>query len=335
MKVLNFAVISFSSIFILYYGKFFLLPLFLALFFYIILNSISKNLIDFTKKYLFVINEAFSFFFIFLLSLTFAYFLFQLLKINVVSIIENSDQYQKNLNFFLELISRNTILEAFLSENLLKDINLIGIFSNLLNLIKSFTGNFTLVLVYLIFIVIEEKFFIVKLNLDLKNENKKKLFSKINNDIYNYFRIKTFTSLLTALFTFMILFFLNNELSITFAIFAFFLNFIPYIGSLLAVVLPSLFATIQFMEFFTPILTLILLLVSQIFIGNFLETKLMGKTLNISPIALIIFLSLMGKIWGLVGMFLSVPLLVILIIFLNNFKETKKIAIFLTEKGID
>ena len=335
MKVLNFAVISFSSIFILYYGKFFLLPLFLALFFYIILNSISKNLIDFTKKYLLVINEAFSFFFIFLLSLTFAYFLFQLLKINVVSIIENSNQYQKNLNFFLELISRNTILEAFLSENLLKDINLIGIFSNLLNLIKSFTGNFTLVLVYLIFIVIEEKFFIVKLNLVLKNENKKKLFSKINSDIYNYFRIKTFTSLLTALFTFMILFFLNNELSITFAIFAFFLNFIPYIGSLLAVVLPSLFATIQFMEFFTPILTLILLLVSQIFIGNFLETKLMGKTLNISPIALIIFLSLMGKIWGLVGMFLSVPLLVILIIFLNNFKETKKIAIFLTEKGID
>ena len=335
MKVLNFAVISFSSIFILYYGKFFLLPLFLALFFYIILNSISKNLIDFTKKYLLVINEAFSFFFIFLLSLTFAYFLFQLLKINVVSIIENSDQYQKNLNFFLELISRNTILEAFLSENLLKDINLIGIFSNLLNLIKSFTGNFTLVLVYLIFIVIEEKFFILKLNLILKNENKKKLFSKINNDIYNYFRIKTFTSLLTALFTFIILFFLNNELSITFAIFAFFLNFIPYIGSLLAVVLPSLFATIQFMEFFTPILTLILLLVSQIFIGNFLETKLMGKTLNISPIALIIFLSLMGKIWGLVGMFLSVPLLVILIIFLNNFKETKKIAIFLTEKGID
>ena len=335
MKVLNFAVISFSSIFILYYGKFFLLPLFLALFFYIILNSISKNLIDFTKKYLLVINEAFSFFFIFLLSLTFAYFLFQLLKINVVSIIENSNQYQKNLNFFLELISRNTILEAFLSENLLKDINLIGIFSNLLNLIKSFTGNLTLVLVYLIFIVIEEKFFIVKLNLVLNNENKKKLFSKINSDIYNYFRIKTFTSLLTALFTFMILFFLNNELSITFAIFAFFLNFIPYIGSLLAVVLPSLFATIQFMEFFTPILTLILLLLSQIFIGNFLETKLMGKTLNISPIALIIFLSLMGKIWGLVGMFLSVPLLVILIIFLNNFKETKKIAIFLTEKGID
>ena len=89
------------------------------------------------------------------------------------------------------------------------------------------------------------------------------------------------------------------------------------------------------MNFFEPTVTLILLLFSQILVGNFLETKLMGKTLNISPIALIIFLSLMGKLWGLVGMFLSVPLLVILIICLNNFKDTKKFAIFLTEKGID
>ena len=60
----------------------------------------------------------------------------------------------------------------------------------------------------------------------------------------------------------------------------------------------------------------------------------MGKTLNISPIALIFFI-INGKNLGLAGMFLSVPLLVILIIILNNFKETKKIAIFLTEKGID
>ena len=160
----------------------------------------------------------------------------------------------------------------------------------------------------------EEKFFKIKLNLILKNENKKKIFARINNDIYSYFRIKTLTSFLTAIITFLILFFLGNELSITFSIFSFFLNFIPYIGSLLAVLLPSIFSTIQFMNFFEPLVTLILLLTSQILVGNFLETKLMGKTLNISPIALIIFLSLMGKLWGIVGMFLSVPLLVILII---------------------
>ena len=59
----------------------------------------------------------------------------------------------------------------------------------------------------------------------------------------------------------------------------------------------------------------------------------MGKALNVSPIVLLIFLTLMGKIWGLSGMFLSVPILVTILIFLKNFEQTKKIAILLSEKG--
>ena len=89
------------------------------------------------------------------------------------------------------------------------------------NLIKSFTGNFTYSR-YLIFIVIEEKFFILKLNLVLKKENKKNYSQKLTMIFIIILELKL-SSLLTALFTFMILFFLNNELSITFAIFAFFL----------------------------------------------------------------------------------------------------------------
>ena len=57
--------------------------------------------------------------------------------------------------------------------------NLINFFSNLLSFIRSFAGNFSLVLIYLIFIVIEEKFFKIKLNLVLKNENKKKFLQKL------------------------------------------------------------------------------------------------------------------------------------------------------------
>ena len=60
----------------------------------------------------------------------------------------------------------------------------------------------------------------------------------------------------------------------------------------------------------------------------------MGKALNVSPIIILIFLTLMGKIWGLSGMFLSVPILVTILIFLKNFEQTKKkIAILLSEKG--
>ena len=159
MKVLNITTILFSTILILHYGKFFLLPLFLAVFFYIILNSISRDLIDLVKNKFFKINEAFSFFLIFLSFLILAYFLFQLFKINLQFIVENSQQYQKNINFFLDLTSKYIMLDTLLSESFIEKINLISFFSNLLSFIKSFAGNFSLVLIYLIFIVMEEKFF--------------------------------------------------------------------------------------------------------------------------------------------------------------------------------
>ena len=59
----------------------------------------------------------------------------------------------------------------------------------------------------------------------------------------------------------------------------------------------------------------------------------MGKTLNISPLVMIIFLAFMGKIWGIAGMFLSVPLLVVILIVLRRIKSTQRIAILLSDKG--
>ena len=73
--------------------------------------------------------------------------------------------------------------------------------------------------------------------------------------------------------------------------------------------------------------------VSQLVVGNFIEPKLMGKSLNLSPLIMLLTLSVMGKLWGLSGMFLSVPILVILLIIFSNFNKTRKIAIFLSEKG--
>ena len=191
MKTLNFTTILFSSILILYYGKFFLLPLFLALFFYIVINAISQDLIKLTKKYFFKINEGFSFFLIFLSSIILAYFLFQLFKINLQAIIENSQQYQKNLNIFIELSSKYMMLDSFLSENVIEKINLISFLSNLLNFIKSFAGNFSLVLIYLIFIIIEEKFFKIKLNLLLKSQNKKKFLQKLTTIYITILELKS------------------------------------------------------------------------------------------------------------------------------------------------
>ena len=111
------------------------------------------------------------------------------------------------------------------------------------------------------------------------------------------------------------------------------LNFIPFIGSLIAIVLPVIFSIVQSLDFSISVLTIVSLIFVQLLIGNFIEPKLMGKSLNLSPIIMIISLGIFGKIWGIAGMFLSVPILVVMLIIFSNFNQTKKIAIFLSEKG--
>ena len=118
-----------------------------------------------------------------------------------------------------------------------------------------------------------------------------------------------------------------------FGIFSFLLNFIPFIGSLIAIVLPVIFSIVQSLDFSISVLTIVSLIFVQLLIGNFIEPKLMGKSLNLSPIIMIISLGIFGKIWGIAGMFLSVPILVVMLIIFSNFNQTKKIAIFLSEKG--
>ena len=78
---------------------------------------------------------------------------------------------------------------------------------------------------------------------------------------------------------------------------------------------------------------MIFLIIIQLFVGNFIEPKLIGKSLNLSPIVMLLTLSIMSKLWGISGMFLSIPILVVLLIVFSNFNSTKKYAIFLSEKG--
>ena len=68
-------------------------------------------------------------------------------------------------------------------------------------------------------------------------------------------------------------------------------------------------------------------------IGSLVEPKLMGNTLNISPLVAILALAVWGTLWGITGMLLSVPITVALIILLSQFKSTRSIAILLSEKG--
>lgn len=318
---------------ILYFGKFLLLPLFFSIFIFIVLKSLSKKI---SKIKFHVVNISYSLAFLIssLISLSLIYFFGILLNENLSKVISNSDLYQNNMIFIFNKIKEFSQNNLPLPTNVFSfDLDFTIIFTKILNSFTNFAGNFSIIILYLIFIIIEENFFNIKINKLFSSNSTKKIIDKINLEIFNYFQIKTFTSLLTGVSTFAVMNFFNSDLAIFFGILSFILNFIPFLGSLLSILLPFIFSLIQFLNPFDSSLIIIFLLVVQISVGNFLEPRLMGKSLNLSPMIMLIFLSLMGQLWGIGGMFLSVPFLVILLIIFSNFTSTKKIALFLSEKG--
>ena len=318
---------------IFYIGKFIFLPLFLAVFFYLLIKSVTNKFLILINSKLGISLSKFNAMALMLITISIvSYFLWIILELNINTVLQKSNKYQVNFEKILLYLSKKPLNSFLEKSDLLSSFDMLTIFSNILNSLSSFAGNFAFVIIFIIFLIFEENHLKKKLNSVLKSSNIR-ILNKINFDIFFYFQLKTITSFLTGIFTFIILFFLKNDLAPTFGIISFFLNFIPFIGSLLSILLPFVFSAVQFLNVFEPFLTFFLLLFIQIYIGNFLEPKLMGKTLNISPLVMIIFLTIMGKIWGVAGMFLSVPLLVIILIILRNMKSTKKIAIMLSERG--
>jgi predicted PurR-regulated permease PerM len=110
-------------------------------------------------------------------------------------------------------------------------------------------------------------------------------------------------------------------------------NFIPSIGPVLATVFPSLFCLIQFGEFVPFLMVFFGVGTVGVLISSLVEPRLMGNTLNISPLVTILALAIWGSIWGILGALLSVPITVAMIIILAQFPQTKNLAILLSEKG--
>ena len=160
-----------------------------------------------------------------------------------------------------------------------------------------------------------------------------KMIDNIKNDINRYLRIKTFVSILTGLLSYFVLAGFGVRHAEFWGILIFLLNYIPTIGSLIAVVLTLLVVSIQFTSLASLAVLGVMLVAIQLVIGNFLEPALTSATLNLSPIVILLSLAFWGEIWGIIGMFLCVPLMTILNIVLSQFEGARPIAVLLTADG--
>jgi AI-2 transport protein TqsA len=202
---------------------------------------------------------------------------------------------------------------------------------------QSIVVSFLLVVAYIGFLFVErghlgEK--LVAMFPDARQAQKtSSLFATISQSVQRYLLIKTVVSAATAVLCYAVLRWLGIDFAETWALLIFVLNYIPNIGSILAVTFPALVALVQF-ETLGPFIILVLSLTAiQLVIGSVLEPMLMGNTLNMSPLAIVLGLAFWGTIWGIVGMFLSVPIMVMVMIVCAHVPSWRWVAILLSKDG--
>ena len=220
--------------------------------------------------------------------------------------------------------------------NYFQEFSISSIINKIVAIFSTILGNAIQILLYVLFLLLDQQYFDMKMKALFPNrENRRKanhILHSISDNIKTYISITTIVSLATGVLTYLICELFGLEGAGLWGFLAFVLNFIPTIGSIIAVVTPFSFALVQ-LDLTSALLLIPALGVVQFSIGNILQPKLMGNKLNISQFVVILSLVVWGAMWGTIGMFLSVPLMVILMIIFSQFESTRPLAILISGNG--
>jgi len=340
MKITNvasFFVIIIAIIAGLIYSQSLLEPLILAILLWFIMRKLKMLLdrINFFKQYVpSWIKTVLSGFLIILIVGVAA----NVLSRNINYLAQSYPKYQPNIVLIISQLS--SVFNVDLIEMIKvqsADFNIGVLLRPIFNSLSNIMGKFFLIIVYALFILFEESLFKSKLDILFKDKNEHEKFThiakKIEDSITGYLGVKTFTSLLTGSLSYIVLLLIGIDSPIFWAFLIFLLNYIPTVGSLVATALPALFCLLQFGGFQEAIIVLTVVGAIQLLIGSLMEPRLLGSSMNISPLVVILSLSVWGLLWGPTGMILSIPITVIMVIVFAQFESTRPAAIMLSEKG--
>jgi len=202
---------------------------------------------------------------------------------------------------------------------------------------RSFLSTFLLICLYVAFMMAERGTIARKVQITAGHHRIGRdlpgVMQEISLSLRRYISVKTFISALTAVFSYAVFRYLELEFAETWAVLTFALNFIPSIGSVVAVLFPAAASLVQF-ENVTPFLIILFGCGSlQFAIGNFLDPALLGRSLNLSTLMVILALTFWSGVWGITGAFLSVPLTVCLLIVLSHVPAMRPLAILMSQDG--
>ena len=157
-----------------------------------------------------------------------------------------------------------------------------------------------------------------------------KTFMKIENDLIKFVKVKFFISALTGIGFGLACYFFNVSFPIFWGLIAFLLNFVQMIGSVVSVILLSIFAFVELDPTSTLLFFILTITLVQVAFGSVCEPIFMGKSFSINVIAILVSLMLWGYIWGVPGLIMSIPITVFLKIIFEQFPNTKFISTLLS-----
>jgi predicted PurR-regulated permease PerM len=202
---------------------------------------------------------------------------------------------------------------------------------------QSFVVNVVLVFLYVAFLFSERRYINDKLGAlftdDKVARDTEKMLSAISLGIRRYIWLKSLMSAITGLLSYAVLRAMGVDFAETWALLIFLLYYIPTVGPVLGVIFPALITWVQFDTIESVLGVAFGLTAIYAIVGNAVEPLLMRKSLNISAFGIVLSLTFWGTIWGFVGMFLSVPIMVVTMIVCANVPGWRWISVLLSKDG--
>jgi predicted PurR-regulated permease PerM len=262
---------------------------------------------------------------------------------------EKLQTYTENISGFLKSILKpfNITLKEFADFLNLKtsefDIDSIfqklfesGVIQNIFNSISGILGDIFIAIIFWIFMILGKDKFEERLKyaFEEKREFVEKNLDSIDNQLQSYILIKTILNLIIGAIATLILWIYGIDFAIVWGLLTFILNYIPNIGPLISTVAPIIVALLEYGLGFTTISLSALLLISHNVIGNILEPHYMGRRMDLSPVFVLFSLIFWGWVWGIVGMFLAVPIAAAMKIIFGNIEPLKPFAVLMGNKAV-
>jgi len=215
------------------------------------------------------------------------------------------------------------------------------------NTVSGLVGDMVLVFIYVAFLILTAGTFKDKLDrifVRPRDRDRARLIGKeVRRAMEQYLWVQTALSIIATSLTYVTLLVIGLDNALFWAFVIFVLNYIPTVGSIIATVLPSLFAVVQPLTSWPDWMPDDSLLcgaivfagvaVWQFLIGNFVAPRMQANSLNLSALVVLLSLAVWGALWGPVGMFLSAPLTVMVMIALAQIPGARWIAVLLSADG--